>query len=60
MGSATVINIALVIHLNYSFAGPWFLYTLWAFWWSNVAISLLTAIGMFYVMCVFSVVVFSR
>ncbi|KAJ6617489.1 voltage-dependent anion channel [Mycena sp. CBHHK59/15] len=32
MGAATLINIALVANQSYSFAGPGFLYTLWAFW----------------------------
>ncbi|KAJ7116390.1 voltage-dependent anion channel [Mycena epipterygia] len=50
MGAATLINIALVAHQSYSFAGPGFLYTLWAFWWLDSAISLLTAVGMIYVM----------
>ncbi|KAJ7454757.1 voltage-dependent anion channel [Mycena latifolia] len=50
MGAATLINIALVTHQNYSFAGPGFLYALWAFWWLDSAVSLLTAVGMIYVM----------
>ncbi|KAJ6630992.1 voltage-dependent anion channel [Mycena sp. CBHHK59/15] len=50
MGAATLINIALVANQSYSFAGPGFLYTLWAFWWLDTAISLLTAFGMISVM----------
>ncbi|KAJ7678495.1 voltage-dependent anion channel [Mycena rosella] len=50
MGAATLINIALVAHQSYSFAGPGFLYFLWALWWLVSAISLLTAVGMIYVM----------
>ncbi|KAJ6570167.1 voltage-dependent anion channel [Mycena vulgaris] len=50
MGAATLINTALVAHQSYSFAGPGFVYALWAFWWLDSAVSLLTAVGMFYVM----------
>ncbi|KAJ7106495.1 voltage-dependent anion channel [Mycena crocata] len=50
MGAATLINIALTAHQTYSFAGPGFLYTLWALWWLDSAVSLLTAVGMIYVM----------
>lgn len=50
MGAATLINIALVTHQSYSFGGPGFLYALWAFWWLDSAVSLLTAVGMIYVM----------
>ncbi|KAJ7220047.1 voltage-dependent anion channel [Mycena pura] len=50
MGAATLINTALAIYQSYSFAGPAFLYTLWAFWWLDAAISLLTTVGMLNVM----------
>ncbi|KAJ7914940.1 voltage-dependent anion channel-domain-containing protein [Mycena leptocephala] len=48
MGAATLINIALTINQTYSFAGPGFLYTLWAFWWLDCAVSLFTAVGMIF------------
>ncbi|KAJ6544067.1 voltage-dependent anion channel [Mycena capillaripes] len=50
MGAATLINSALAISQNYSFAGPGFLYTLWAFWWFNCAVCVFTTVGMFLVM----------
>ncbi|KAJ7510415.1 voltage-dependent anion channel [Mycena galericulata] len=50
MGAATLINSALAAHQSYSFAGHGFLYTLWAFWWLDCAVSLLTAVGMIHVM----------
>jgi tellurite resistance protein TehA-like permease len=50
MGAATLINSALTINQTYSFAGPGFLYTLWAFWWLDCTVSLFTAVGMIFVM----------
>ncbi|KAJ7735444.1 voltage-dependent anion channel-domain-containing protein [Mycena olivaceomarginata] len=35
---------------HYSFAGPGFLYTLWAFWWLDCAVSVFIAVGMIFVM----------
>ncbi|KAK7032845.1 sulfite efflux pump SSU1 [Favolaschia claudopus] len=35
---------------TYAFAGPEFVYVLWAFWWLDCAISVLIAIGMIFVM----------
>ncbi|KAF5385900.1 hypothetical protein D9615_002517 [Tricholomella constricta] len=46
MGVATLINSALTAHQDWSFAGTGFLYTLWAFWWADMAISFLCAFGM--------------
>ncbi|KAJ7827543.1 voltage-dependent anion channel-domain-containing protein [Mycena olivaceomarginata] len=50
MGAATLINTALTINQHYSFAGPGFLYTLWAFWWLDCAVSVFIAVGMIFVM----------
>ncbi|KAJ7671597.1 voltage-dependent anion channel [Mycena polygramma] len=50
MGAATLINVALTINQSYSFAGPGFVYALWAFWWLDCAVSLFTAVGMIFVM----------
>ncbi|KAF7330300.1 Sulfite efflux pump SSU1 [Mycena venus] len=50
MGAATLINLSLTMNQKYSFGGPGFLYTLWAFWWLDCAISLFTAVGMIFVM----------
>lgn len=50
MGAATLINAALNINQHYSFAGPGFLYTLWAFWWLDCAVSVFIAVGMIFVM----------
>ncbi|KAJ7746399.1 voltage-dependent anion channel [Mycena metata] len=50
MGAATLLNSGLAAHQSYSFAGPGFLYTLWAFWWLDSVGSAFTAVGMIYVM----------
>ncbi|KAJ7284614.1 voltage-dependent anion channel [Mycena rebaudengoi] len=50
MGAATLINTALAANQRYSFSGPGFLFTLWAFWWLDSAVSIFTAFGMLYVM----------
>ncbi|KAJ7247883.1 voltage-dependent anion channel [Mycena haematopus] len=50
MGAATLINTALTINQTYSFSGPGFLYALWAFWWLDCAVSLVTAVVMLMVM----------
>ncbi|KAJ6468415.1 voltage-dependent anion channel [Mycena sanguinolenta] len=50
MGAATLINTALTINQTYAFSGPGFLFALWAFWWLDCAVSLLTAVGMILVM----------
>jgi len=43
MGSATVINGALVSNQQYNFGGKGFLYALWGFWWADMAVCLVTA-----------------
>ncbi|KAF8070178.1 voltage-dependent anion channel [Lyophyllum atratum] len=50
MGAATLINSALTANQQWSFAGTGFLYTLWAFWWVDMAISFLCAFGMLFAM----------
>ncbi|KAJ7249005.1 voltage-dependent anion channel [Mycena rebaudengoi] len=50
MGAATLINTALAINQRYSFSGTGFLFSLWAFWWLDSAVSIFTAFGMLYVM----------
>ncbi|KAG6862254.1 hypothetical protein C0995_002185 [Termitomyces sp. Mi166 len=50
MGAATLINSALTANQAWSFAGTGFLYTLWALWWVDLALSFLCAFGMLYVM----------
>jgi hypothetical protein len=52
MGAATLINTALAINQRYSFSGTGFLFSLWAFWWLDSAVSIFTAFGMLYVMYV--------
>lgn len=52
MGAATLINSALTANQSWSFGGTGFLYTLWAFWWLDLAVSFLTAFGMLYTMYV--------
>jgi tellurite resistance protein TehA-like permease len=40
MGATTLINVAVdVIHEEYRFSGPAFLYFIWAFWWLDVVIA---------------------
>jgi len=53
MGALTLIAVATtVLHGQYGFGGRAFLYTLWAFWWADVALSALCCWGIVYVMCV--------
>lgn len=40
MGATTLINVAVdVIHEEYRFGGPAFLYFIWAFWWLDIVIA---------------------
>ncbi|EJF65271.1 hypothetical protein DICSQDRAFT_79277 [Dichomitus squalens LYAD-421 SS1] len=51
MGAATLINVAVgVIYTEDGFGGKPFLYTLWAFWWVDVALSVMSAYGIVYLM----------
>ena len=53
MGALTLISVATtVLHGQYGFGGRGFLYTLWAFWWVDVALSALCCLGISYIMCV--------
>ena len=53
MGAATLINVAVgVIYSEDGFGGRPFLYTLWAFWWVNVALSAMSAYGVVHIMSV--------
>ncbi|TBU49463.1 voltage-dependent anion channel-domain-containing protein [Dichomitus squalens] len=51
MGAATLINVAVgVIYTEDGFGGKPFLYTLWAFWWVDVALSVMSAYGIVHIM----------
>ena len=51
MGALTLIGVATtVLHGQYGFGGRGFLYTLWAFWWVDIAVSALCCWGIIYVM----------
>lgn len=50
IGSATLIDSALILNQTYHFAGNGFIYALWAFWWADLLLSFTTAFGMIYVM----------
>ncbi|KAG1777736.1 voltage-dependent anion channel [Suillus placidus] len=51
MGATTLINIASSdIFQTYGFGGKRFIYTVWACWWINVAISMTCCFGMMHVM----------
>ena len=55
MGATTLINIASAdLFQTYGFGGKPFIYTVWACWWINVAISLVCCFGMVHVMSVSS------
>ncbi|KAG2111206.1 voltage-dependent anion channel [Suillus discolor] len=54
MGATTLINIASGdIFQTYGFGGKPFIYTVWACWWINVAISMACCFGMIHVMIAF-------
>lgn len=51
MGATTLINVASSdIFQTYGFGGKPFIYTVWACWWINVAISMACCFGMMHVM----------
>ncbi|TFK75457.1 hypothetical protein BDN72DRAFT_955061 [Pluteus cervinus] len=51
MGGTTLINVAVqVVHGHYHLGGKSFMYTLWAFWWLDVAVSALCCWGGVHVM----------
>lgn len=51
MGATTLIGVGTtVLHGQYGFGGKGFLYTLWALWWIDVALSILCCWGGIYVM----------
>jgi tellurite resistance protein TehA-like permease len=53
MGATTLINIASAdLFQAYGFGGKPFIYTVWACWWINVAISFTCCFGMIHVMSV--------
>ena len=53
MGFATIIISATgVVYSYFGYGGPAFLYALWALWWADVVVSLLTCFGQLHVMCV--------
>ncbi|KAA1471684.1 hypothetical protein DENSPDRAFT_799821 [Dentipellis sp. KUC8613] len=51
MGAATLINVCVnLLHTQYGFGGKGFLYTIWGFWWLDVAISCICCWGMIHIM----------
>ncbi|THH27847.1 hypothetical protein EUX98_g6340 [Antrodiella citrinella] len=51
MGAATLINVSVsLLYSNWHIGGKPFLYTLWAFWWVDSAISVLCAFPMVHIM----------
>ncbi|KAH9057394.1 voltage-dependent anion channel [Lactarius vividus] len=51
MGALTLIAVGTtVLHGQYGFGGRAFLYTLWGFWWADVALSALCCWGIIYLM----------
>ena len=53
MGATTLINVSVVtLYGVYGFGDQQFLYTLWALWWLDVAISCLCVWGVIQMMCV--------
>lgn len=51
MGITTLINLAVGLpYLQYHFGGERFIYTLWAIWWFDVALSFVTAFAVVHVM----------
>jgi hypothetical protein len=48
-----------VCHQQFGFSNIKFVYVLWGFWWLDAALSFISAFGMFYVMQVLVLVVFS-
>ncbi|KAI0066104.1 hypothetical protein BV25DRAFT_1879139 [Artomyces pyxidatus] len=53
MGAATLINVSVTLfYSEYGFGGSAFLYTLWGFWWLDVAVSALCCWGLVHVMSV--------
>jgi tellurite resistance protein TehA-like permease len=51
MGAVTLVGVATtVLHGQYGFGGRGFLYTIWAFWWVDMAVSALCCWGIIYVM----------
>ncbi|KAF6760330.1 voltage-dependent anion channel [Ephemerocybe angulata] len=50
IGTANLIDSALIMNQTYHFGGKGFMYSLWAFWWFDLGVSYLTAFEMIYVM----------
>ena len=51
MGISTLLNVSVsLLYKEYGFGETTFLYTIWGFWWLNVAISILCCWGMVHVM----------
>jgi tellurite resistance protein TehA-like permease len=60
MGFATLINASLsLFYTTRMWGGLSFLVTLWAFWWIDVVLSVASAVLLTYVMCVFTVDIFT-
>ncbi|TFY77207.1 hypothetical protein EWM64_g6807 [Hericium alpestre] len=53
MGATTLINVSIsLFYSSYGFGGTAFLYTIWGFWWLDLAISFLCCWGLVHVMAV--------
>jgi len=52
IGTATLIDAALIVNQTYQFGGSAFTWILWGFWWFDLVISYTTAFGMIYIMFV--------
>ena len=50
IGTAMLIDAALILHRTYHLGGRGVLYFLWGCWWLNLFIAFVTAFGMIYVM----------
>ncbi|KAA1476001.1 hypothetical protein DENSPDRAFT_842864 [Dentipellis sp. KUC8613] len=54
MGGATILTVAITLFYNtYGFGGTGFLYTIWAFWWLDVAVSILCCWALIHVAFVY-------
>ncbi|THH20611.1 hypothetical protein EW146_g812 [Bondarzewia mesenterica] len=51
MGITTLLNVSVTLfYKEYEFGGTAFLYTIWGFWWLNVAVSILCCWGLVHIM----------
>jgi len=50
IGSASLMDMGIIVNQRWHFGGNGFLYTMWGFWWLILAVSYGTAFGMLYVL----------